>query len=212
MDIRQFILCIGLTGFIACQPNRQSDQNTDLNKDSLSTHAIDRQKGYFDNLDEKFKYGHIGHFTTGIFKNDTLTLIDSIFHHEIISKIEGYTFPYSDKPKNYFVSKQNDINGLTALVISLYWGVCYEGLTLLILDKEKKLLNNIPLTEWYSSCDLIFDTETKFVNDSTFVQHVITTVPGEDTDLIHEIKYEGQIKHSGQVDTLKILVNKEYEE
>lgn len=103
------------------------------------------------------------------------------------------------------------MNGLTALTVSLYWDLCHNGVSLLLLDRNDKLLNCIELTEWYSSCDLVSNTETEFLNDSTFKMHCKTTEIGE-TNSVHDFEYIGKINSAGRIDTLKINVNRNYEE
>ena len=199
-------LIFTLLGLSSCHQETKTD-NKIKTKISIHNPKVDDNLNYRNH----YKYGHVVKWTPEIFKQDSLTLIDSVFHNKIINQIEGYNWPYADKPKNYFISKQHDINGLTALTVSLYWGVCYNGISLLILDKNEKLLNTIQLTEWYSSCDLITNTETEFLNDSTFRMHYKTIESGE-TSLFNDIEYIGKINSFGQVDTLKILFEKTYEE
>lgn len=194
-----------LLALMSCQQNKPNDTQISESVDGQALNLNDDLKG-------KFKFGHVETFTPGAFKNDSLVLIDSLFHNQIISQIEGFGFPYSDNSKNYFISKQNDISGLSALTISLYWGVCYDGITLLILDKQSKLMNSIPLTEWYSSCDYTTNTETTFTSDNTFTQRKKIMEHGGDTDLVTELEFKGLINASGQVDTLDVLTNRKYED
>ena len=138
--------------------------------------------------------------------------IDSLFHHQVLSQIQGYPSAFSNTRTNYFISKQHNISGPTALTISLYWDLCYEGIFLLILDNENKLLNSIDLTEWNSGCESPSTTDTYFLTDSTFVQHVTRTEPGEETDLITEIEFRGHITSAGELDTLDLVQHEHYTE
>ncbi|MEL7533857.1 MAG: hypothetical protein AAFN10_21260 [Bacteroidota bacterium] len=118
-----------------------------------------------------YSFGHTDDFYPGIFAEDSLVKIDSIFHRDILSQINGYSFPYTDAPNNYYLSKQRSVAELEIVSVSLYWGVCYEGVRLLILDQDQKLIQDFALTEWYSSCDMEIETTTTFESDSIINQN-----------------------------------------
>ncbi|NOZ35743.1 MAG: hypothetical protein GXO80_10655 [Chlorobi bacterium] len=160
----------------------------------------------------RFKYENVRLFEPDKFKNEKLTLIDSLFYKKYISQIEGYSLPYNEDRKNYFISKQRDINDLKAITVSLNWGVCFEDICLLVIDKkEEKLINCISLTEWKSSCDLITETRTEFLTNNVFIMKKNITEVGEENST-HKLKYKGLINNFGQIDTLEIFYNEQIDE
>ncbi|MBK3519976.1 hypothetical protein [Carboxylicivirga marina] len=158
-----------------------------------------------------FRYNHLTTFEFGYHKSMHLKKIDEVYFNNILKQIDGFSYNYESTLPNYYISQQNSIHGLRMETIALFWDLCYEGIELLIIDKNGKLLNTISLTEWKSTCESSSNTTTEFVNDSTFIQHIEIMEPGGESNFFTELKYKGLINHKGQLDTLEILINKEYE-
>ena len=157
-----------------------------------------------------FRYDHIRKFTPEIHKGDSLIPIDSIFYQKVLSQIENFQLSGQG---NYYLSKQHAIHGLQAVTVVLEWDICSQLVFLLILDDANKLLNYLYLTEWEGGCESTTKTKTVFLTDSTFrVEMKKTDNAGGEIDYIHEFQYEGLITTKAQVDTLKILLDKEYDE
>ena len=98
----KFNFFILLLAIIACNPNNSKNKIGFKNEAEIYKTSSSKIDFPYSQLD-KFKYAHIKKFFPGIFKNDSLPLIDSIFHFKIISQIDGFSFPYSDKPKNLLI-------------------------------------------------------------------------------------------------------------
>jgi len=176
-----------------------------------ATKIINKEETQFFN--EQFKYGHIKSFTPNSYKSNDLKLIDSTYFVDIIKQIESFSYNiYEPEIGHRFISKQHDIGKFRAETVSLNWGLCYEAIELLIIDQNDSLVNHLSLTEWRSTCESSSNTTTKFLNDSTFIKYIRSMEPGVDVNYFTELKYKALINHHGQLDTLEILLNKEYEE
>lgn len=158
----------------------------------------------------KFRFKNMKFFSPSAIDKSDAVKIDSIFHQTILSQIDAYNLSYSQENNNYFISVQDKIYDFNCVIVSLYYGVCYEGVFLLLIDNNSVLKNYFPVTEIYSSCDYTTETITEFMTNNTFKMSKTTTEPGLQ-DLITELEFIGKINPSGKTDTIKILRSIQYE-
>lgn len=201
------LLITALLALTQCSNNRTpvSDAATST-QDSIVVH-----QGEHCLLDSSnFKHLELSLFSAESLDKSGLKKIDSSFHRKILTQIVGFNFDYHPSNENYFVSIQNDIHEFKCVVVSLNYGVCYDGVFLLLIDSTGKVVNYFPLTEFYSSCDLSTETTTEFESSSKFRMKKVTTEAGF-TDYITELEFVGEINRKGRVDTLEVLRYEEYE-
>ncbi|MEO0895648.1 MAG: hypothetical protein AAFY71_04590 [Bacteroidota bacterium] len=203
---------------VACQP--QHSKGGEIAEVTQDTHTpsfknLEKRKGQPEEDQSPFypfSYGHTQEFYEGIFKGEKLNKIDSTFHQDILTQIDGYEsslYPQGDH--NFYLSRQDSIGPLSLITVSLYWDVCYEGVELLIIDKDS-LVNAISLTEWYSSCDIPNETYTIFESDSVFVRDQKLMEIGPDSADVRQLSHRILIRTNGQFDTLQTLIDTSYVE
>ncbi|KAB2807340.1 hypothetical protein [Phaeocystidibacter luteus] len=203
----RYLLFISLVALTQCSNNRTPVSGAATStQDSTVVHQ--GEHWFLDS--SNFKYHELSLFSTESLDKSGLKKIDRSFHQKILTQIEGFNFDYHPSNENYFMSIQNDIHDFKCVVVSLNYGVCYDGVFLLLIDSTGKVVNYFPLTEFYSSCDLSTETTTEFESSSKFRMKKVTTEAGF-TDYITELEFVGEIDVEGQIDTLEVLRNEEYE-
>nr|WP_321412289.1 hypothetical protein [uncultured Carboxylicivirga sp.] len=224
--MRYSYLMVILLIFISCISKRENENSTkspkeisaEITKDSVKQNLNEEKQEIKESYSiinpdtsSNFRYSHLKTFKYGSYKSKYLKKIDKTYFNNILKQIDGNSYNYDSRLPNFYISKQNSIYDLRLETISLFWDLCYEGIELLIIDRNGKLLNTISLTEWKSTCESTTNTTTTFVSDSVFIQEVNGFSPGGETDFYSEYKYKAVIKESGQIDTLKVFYKKEYE-
>ena len=219
MKLNLPILAIIILFFLGCKQNVKDSKSKSVVREIKIQEKIEvevskevkKEEKQF--LNDQFKYGHIKTFSPNSYKSQDLKLIDSTYFVNIIKQIESFRHNiYEPQIGHRFISKQNNIGKFRAETVSLYWDLCYEGIELLIIDQNDKLVNNLSLTEWRSTCEVSSNTSTEFLNDSVFIMHTEIMEPGVDFNYFTELKYKALVNQSGQLDTLEIILDKEYKE
>lgn len=195
---------ISLTQCTNSSINEEQSKLTSLN----NSMEVDGSHTFIDT--SQFKYKNLSQISSKHIEKQGLSKIDSTFHNQIISQIDGYNLAFDESNENYFISIQQDIYNYNCILVSLYYGVCFDGVFLLLIDDDKELVNCVPVTELYSSCDLITSTYTKFLTNTRFKMFQKTIEPGF-YDYITELIYIGEFNQQGKIDTIEVLLNEEYE-
>ncbi|NVK73283.1 MAG: hypothetical protein HWE24_07375 [Oceanospirillaceae bacterium] len=200
------LLITTLLALTQCSNNTPESETVSASHDADSDHTV--EPGFLDS--SNFRHRGLTVFSSESLDKSGLVKIDSSFHQRILSQIEGFNFDYHSSNENYFVSIQNDIHDFKCVVVSLNYGVCYDGVFLLLIDTQGTVVNYFLVTEFYSSCDLSTETTTEFKSNTEFRMNKMTTEAGF-TDYITELEFIGEINREGQIDTLEVLRYHEYE-
>ncbi len=204
----RFILLAALIAHTQCVNSNMEDEKHSDNRHDSSVLRDDNQE-FID--PSNFKLQELTLITAESIDKSSLVKVDSSFHCRILTQIDGYNLACNESNENYFVSIQKNIFEYKCLIISLYYGVCYDGVFLLLIDKNDNLINYFPVTEFHSSCDMATETTTEFISDRKFKMTQRTIEPGN-KNYITELEFIGVINQQGGIDTLDIVLNKEYEE
>lgn len=152
------IILILIVAFLySCQNNSKTEENNSVNLKNTKH----RSDSIIQPKKKIFTKGHLIDLGFPEIRNLNLTELDSTYFNGELSKMNEFDI--------YAYSDQKDIYDLNIFTVYNHFEVCWQNLTLVILDKDDNLISHEKLAEG-GGCDLPSLSYSEFINDSIFLR------------------------------------------